>query len=245
MANLAIINLQYTSTLRCFDAFVGWGWGPSSPRFSSASHLYWAPLSSLSGRIRSVTVSFTGVSMVSVKGVWFSTVCTLYHLTVRFWTGATLWTSHWSSYCFPSVIGPLWFTVLMNTLSGVSVEEDLHTLKSAVMNVHLLDISENEQKKISVTEKLTVNSDWEHYITLSTINLIYVAEWLYVPFCQFWHSPCDQILGFGHGHCSLTGFPSHPIMQDWSVTVNCNRITVPHNNSLWVELNRTFSLCTC
>ncbi len=182
MANLAIINLQYTSTLRCFDEFVGWGWGPSSPRFSSASHLYWAPLSSLSGRIRSVTVSFTGVSMVSVKGVWFSTVCTLYHLTVRFWTGATLWTSHWSSYCFPSVIGPLWFTVLMNTLSGVSVEEDLHTLKSAVMNVHLLDISENEQKKISVTEKLTVNSDWEHYITLSTINLIYVAEWLYVPF---------------------------------------------------------------
>ncbi len=49
----------------------------------------------------------------------------------------------------------------MDTLSGVSVEEDLHTLKSAVMNVHLIDISENEQEQISVTEKLTVNSDWE------------------------------------------------------------------------------------
>ncbi len=75
----------------------------------------------------------------------------------------------------------------MNTLSGVSVEEDLHTLKSAVMNVHLIDISENEQEQISVTEKLTVNSDWELYLTLIIIAyfIVYVAEWLYVPFFQF------------------------------------------------------------
>ncbi len=152
IASLVIINLQYISTLRGFDEFVGWGWGPSAPRSSSASHLYWAPSSALSGRIRSVTVSSTGVLMVSVKVVWFSRVCPLYHLTVRYWTGATSWTSHWSVYCSPSVIGPLWSTVLMNTLSGVSVEEDLHTLKSAVMNVHLLDITENEQKNISKRE---------------------------------------------------------------------------------------------
>ncbi len=152
MACLAIMNLQCTSTLRGFDEFVGWGWGPSAPRSSSASHQYWAPSSALSGRIRSVTVLFTGVLMVLLKVVWFSRVCPLYHLTVRYWTGATSWTSHWSVYCSPSVIGPLWPTVLMNTLSGVSVEEDLHTLKSAVMNVHLLDISENEQKNISKRE---------------------------------------------------------------------------------------------
>lgn len=69
--------------------------------------------------------TWTGEDDVRSEKEWlYTSVEPLYHLRVRYWTGAMFWTSQSSWYSFPSTIGPVWLTGLMETLSGVSGRND-------------------------------------------------------------------------------------------------------------------------
>lgn len=99
-----MIYLQWTVIL--YSSENAWSCGPSGPRFKCASHLNVTPFSCLVGvKLKTddwFTGSLLGLSKVSIK----RNVSPLYHLTVRFWTGAMLWTSHVKLYSFISVITP-------------------------------------------------------------------------------------------------------------------------------------------
>lgn len=122
--------------LRGFDFTLGEGWGPSSPSSNDASHLYRAPSSALLGVISRVEDTWTGVAGDSSENtLLYTSVCSRYHLSVRYWTGAMFCTSHSSWYSLPSTKAPVWFTKLMEMLSGVSAQ-----LKSIMVTLSIFSL---------------------------------------------------------------------------------------------------------
>ena len=113
------IDSHFTSTLT--DLLTGL-FGISGPRSSSATHVKSTPSSCLLRMCFRKKDSLTAVLFMLLLFVsFFTTLLPLYHLTVRFCTGATLWMSHCSWYSCPS--SPAWGPLMRNTsmYSGFSV----------------------------------------------------------------------------------------------------------------------------
>lgn len=80
-----LCNLQYTDALRGSEVTVGGGCGPSGPSSSTATHLYCAPFSAFVGVTTKMEDTWTGEEDVrSVKEWLYTSVCPLYHLSVRY-----------------------------------------------------------------------------------------------------------------------------------------------------------------
>lgn len=78
-SHITVTSNSFEDALNC---------GPSGPKFICASHLMVAPLSCLVGVKLRIDVRFVGFFSISIRVSVWMTVSPLYHLMVRFLTGA-------------------------------------------------------------------------------------------------------------------------------------------------------------
>lgn len=107
---------------QCTEAFhvlfeTSGGWGPCGPKSSKASHVKRLPSSSLLRFLDRVEDTFPSVEAVTSNLSVLMVSLFMYHVTVRFWIGATSLISHCSSSSLPSITDPLLSTVMSVGLS--------------------------------------------------------------------------------------------------------------------------------
>lgn len=210
------VNLEFDTRRAC---------GPSSPRCSWVSHLTSAPLSSLLMLSNKFTDSVTGVLVVLLKSCFPMVWLFLYHVTVRFWIGATLSISHCSSYSLPST-GVSMFKAYTITEAGLSVTANLTDIihlptSFLVFELFKIILTVQSYVKVFAAFNSVTQSDsaldfcvplqflqWQNTVTFVVLIIVYISNFPVYPIMVYIYESAidsDRLVIFLYNNWRIQG----------------------------------------